>query len=74
MFLMGVFVSKWWLVLLLAYPAQIIRIAVRARRLVPNPWAYAAIMTVSHIAGFQGVCQYALQATTGSAPRQADYK
>ena len=66
--------SKWWLVLLLAYPAQIVRIAVRARPRVANPWAYAAAMTAGHIAGFQGACQYVWQATTGRISRQADYK
>jgi GT2 family glycosyltransferase len=67
-------VSKWGLVLLLAYPAQIVRIAVRARPRVANPWAYAAAMMAGHIAGFQGACEYAWQAMTGRIPRQADYK
>ena len=72
--LAGAFVSKWWLVLLLAYPAQIVRMAVRDRRRVSDPWAYAAVMTASHFAGFRGACQYAWHATMGSIPRQADYK
>lgn len=72
--LAAVFVSKWFLVLLLAYPVQIVRIAVRARPRVSNPWAYAAVMTAGHFAGFEGACQYVWHATTGRIPRQADYK
>ena len=67
-------VSKWFLVLLLAYPAQIARIAVRVRRRVSEPWAYAAVMMTGHFAGFEGACRYLWNATTGRIPRQADYK
>jgi GT2 family glycosyltransferase len=72
--LAGAFVSKWLLVLLLAYPAQMVRIALRVRSRVSEPWAYAAVMMAGHVAGFQGACQYAWQATTGRIPGQADYK
>jgi GT2 family glycosyltransferase len=67
-------VSKWFLVLLLAYPAQLVRIALRARSRVCEPWTYAAVMVADHFAGFVGACQYAWQAMTGHVPRQADYK
>jgi len=72
--LAAAFVSKWCLVLLLVYPLQMLRIAARVRPRVSDPWTYAAVMIVSHFAGFQGVCQYAWHAATGRIPRQADYK
>lgn len=72
--LAAVFVSKWFLLLLLAYPAQIARIAIRVRSRFPNPWTYATVMLAGHIAGFRGACQYAWHAATGRIPRQADYK
>jgi hypothetical protein len=72
--LAAAFVSKWFLALLLVYPAQILRIAVRVRSRASDPWAYAAVMTVSHFAGFQGACQYVWHAATGRIPGQSDYK
>ena len=72
--LAAVFVSKWFLVLLLAYPAQIVRIAVRVRSRSSHPWTYAAVMMAGHFAGFEGARQYAWHAATGRIPRQADYK
>ena len=72
--LAAAFVSKWLLALLLVYPVQILRIAVRARSRSSDPWTYAMVMTVSHFAGFQGACQYAWHAATGRIPRQSDYK
>jgi GT2 family glycosyltransferase len=72
--LVGALVSEWWLLLLLAYPAQIVRMAVRDRQRVPDPWTYAATMTAGHFAVFLGVCQYMWHAMTGRIPRQGDYK
>jgi GT2 family glycosyltransferase len=66
--------GEGWLLLLAAYPVQIVRMALRNRMQVSDPWAYAAIMTTSHFAGFQGLCQYGWHAATGRAPGQADYK
>jgi hypothetical protein len=72
--LAAVFVSKWFLVLLLAYPAQIARIALRVRSRISEPWTYATVMLAGHLAGFEGACQYVWQAVTGRIPPQADYK
>ena len=72
--LAGALVSKWFLVVLLAYPVQLVRIALRARSRISEPWAYAAVMMAGHFAGLEGTCKYVWQATTGHIPRQADYK
>jgi len=66
--------DKWFLAVMTVYPLQVARMAQRHRAQSADPWAYAAIMTVSQFAGFQGICRYAWQTATGRAPQQADYK
>ena len=67
--------SKWWLALLLAYPAQIVaRMSLFPTVKASDRWAYSTIMTTSHIAGFQGICKYFWYATIGLIAPSADYK
>lgn len=66
--------SKWCLALLLAYPAQIVRMSLFPTVKASDRWAYSTIMTTSQIAGFQGICKYFWYATIGLIAPSADYK
>jgi GT2 family glycosyltransferase len=67
--LLALFVSPWALLLLLAWPAQIARLARR-----DGDWARATFLTLGKIAEAQGALGYHLGRLTGARARLIEYK
>ena len=66
--LLGTFVALWSLLLLLAYPAQTVRLAPR------QGWSRAAFLTLGKIPEAQGVLTYAWRRLRGGPGRLIEYK
>lgn len=67
--LLGVFFTPWALVLLLVWPAQILRLRLRGM-----PWARAVLMTLAKLPEAQGVLTYLWRRLTRARARLIEYK
>ena len=66
--LLGALVSPWALLLLLVYPAQVLRLSRR------EGWDRATFLTLGKIAEAQGALTYAWRRLTGRTGRLIEYK
>lgn len=62
------------LILFLAYPLEVCRIAFRRRTTSSESWAYQFIMTISKFAETQGIMKYICQLIIGASPTPIEYK
>lgn len=67
--LLGVVVSPWCLALLLAWPAQVVRLALR-----DGDWAQAFFVTLGKLPEAQGALEYKLNALRGKQGGLIEYK
>jgi GT2 family glycosyltransferase len=67
-------VSPWSLLLLLALPLQIVRLALRGSRSRRYNWAYATLITLGKFPELQGVLEYAMKRLFGGRQQLIEYK
>lgn len=72
--LAGALVHPMALALLLYYPLQVIRIAVRKGAMRRESWIYAFFMVIGKFAEFQGVLKYGLDLLMGRRSKLIEYK
>ena len=67
--LLGVFMSPWALILLLGWPAQVLRLRLRGMS-----WAEAFSFTLGKLPEAQGILGYWMSRLRGVVPRIIEYK
>jgi GT2 family glycosyltransferase len=67
-------ISSWCLLLLLALPLQVVRLALRGSRGRRHNWAYATLTTLGKFPEMQGVLEYAIKRLFGTRQQLIEYK
>ena len=73
-FLGALVISPWWLLLLLALPLQVVRLALRGTRSRRYNWIYATLITLGKFPEFLGVVECAARRLSGARQQLIEYK
>jgi GT2 family glycosyltransferase len=71
---LSLWLGGWALALLLIYPLQIVRLAVRGGRSVRQNWWHAAFVVIGKFPGMLGQAKFMLDRTFGNRSRVIEYK